>query len=316
MANLSQSKIKQLNSRPVNCGTEKCMLTTNLQSEPYVSIGYFKRKCTNSHVRRFKCKLCGKSFSRATHSAEKYQRIRWINSRVEVSICEGATLAAIARELKVDRRTIYRRIDSIAERVKVQPNTIKKNTPLTPQRFKEKREAIHLQFDEMQSSLNGYKMPVSIGLIVSTERRILAVDCTLIGSQDDLGLSGQQKMWTALFQQIEQKTELQQAPLIIHCDLKNGYRESIKSSLPNAQIEQHRSQKSRNYGFGELKLGFDPLFAINHTNAMHRDHLAFLKRSTWATCRTIERMRSRLQIYKEYHNKNLQKVLKTTSSKK
>ncbi len=57
---------------------------------------------------------------------------------------------------------------------------------------------------------------------------------------------------------------------------------------------------------GELKkVGFDPIFSLNHTYAMFRAHLSRLIRKTWNTTKKPDRLADHLAIYALIHNQRL-----------
>jgi len=56
-------------------------------------------------------------------------------------------------------------------------------------------------------------------------------------------------------------------------------------------------------GQGELKkIGFDPLFSLNHTAAMIRDGVSRLVRKTWGNSKRMDRLEDHLFVYAHYHN--------------
>ena len=59
-------------------------------------------------------------------------------------------------------------------------------------------------------------------------------------------------------------------------------------------------------GQGELKkIGFDPLFDLNHTAAMIRANINRLFRRTWCTTKRADRLEAHLELYVQYHNREL-----------
>ncbi|MEQ1722809.1 MAG: hypothetical protein ABL930_06505, partial [Pseudobdellovibrio sp.] len=57
---------------------------------------------------------------------------------------------------------------------------------------------------------------------------------------------------------------------------------------------------------GELKkIGFDPLFSLNHTCAMMRAKVSRLIRRTWNTTKKPERLSEHLALAVLHHNLNL-----------
>ena len=66
-------------------------------------------------------------------------------------------------------------------------------------------------------------------------------------------------------------------------------------------------------GQGELKaIGFDPIFAFNHTAAMLRANMNRLFRRTWCTTKTIRGLEDHLALYVKYHNEELLNLKKPT----
>jgi hypothetical protein len=62
------------------------------------------------------------------------------------------------------------------------------------------------------------------------------------------------------------------------------------------------------------KIGRDPLFAVNHTAAMIRDHVSRLVRKTWCTTKKRARLRGHLLLYAVWHNKMILESLRNTPS--
>jgi hypothetical protein len=59
-------------------------------------------------------------------------------------------------------------------------------------------------------------------------------------------------------------------------------------------------------GYGELKkLGYDPLFSLNHCCAMIRDNLKRLSRRTWCTTKKIENLQNQLNVFQYFYNTRL-----------
>jgi len=59
-------------------------------------------------------------------------------------------------------------------------------------------------------------------------------------------------------------------------------------------------------GQGELKkIGFDPLFSLNHTYAMMRANINRLFRRTWNTTKDPRKLRDHIDLYVWYHNSEL-----------
>jgi transposase-like protein len=56
------------------CQNNQCFNHTQPSKDWYVKIGYYKPKTTNQSTPRYKCKLCGKSFSTHTNKFTANQK--------------------------------------------------------------------------------------------------------------------------------------------------------------------------------------------------------------------------------------------------
>ena len=84
------------------------------------------------------------------------------------------------------------------------------------------------------------------------------------------------------------------------------YPRHLKRHFPNATHERVKGQRGCIAGQGELKkIGFDPLFSLNHTCAMLRANLNRLARRTWCTTKTQAGLIDHLSLYVNFHNQVL-----------
>ena len=81
------------------------------------------------------------------------------------------------------------------------------------------------------------------------------------------------------------------------------YPQLIKRHFPEATHIRYTSRKPAVSGQGELKkIGFDPLFAINHVFAMLRANVSRLIRKTWCTTKRADRLHDHLAIFVSVFN--------------
>jgi hypothetical protein len=77
----------------------------------------------------------------------------------------------------------------------------------------------------------------------------------------------------------------------------------LRSVFPEATHETHKGRRGCRTGQGELKkIGFDPLFGLNHTAAMIRANVNRMFRRTWCTTKRPARLALHLELYVFYHN--------------
>jgi hypothetical protein len=94
--------------------------------------------------------------------------------------------------------------------------------------------------------------------------------------------------------------------LIIKSDQNPHYVEDVKHFFKDVPHIRFKSRRGSSTGQGELKkVGFDPLFSLNHTCAKLRADMNRLLRRTWSTTKSIEGLRMHLAIVSLYHNQAL-----------
>lgn len=104
----------------------------------------------------------------------------------------------------------------------------------------------------------------------------------------------------ALFERLATKTIPE---VLIESDENPHYRGAVKRWFPKCDHQTVKGGRGCVAGQGELKkLGFDPLFTLNHTFAMLRDNISRLVRKTWCTTKKPERLDAHLQLYIHFHN--------------
>jgi hypothetical protein len=91
--------------------------------------------------------------------------------------------------------------------------------------------------------------------------------------------------------------------LTILSDKCPQYPSLVKQVFPKAT---HRTVKGRRgcvAGQGELKkIGFDPLFSLNHTAACFRANINRMFRKTWSISKREDRLGDHLELYVWFHN--------------
>jgi hypothetical protein len=89
-------------------------------------------------------------------------------------------------------------------------------------------------------------------------------------------------------------------------DQNPKYPSWIQKALPNLKHTTVKGRRGAVVGQGELKkIGFDPLFSLNHTCAMLRANINRLFRRTWCTTKRMDRLADHIALYIDYHNQVL-----------
>jgi len=207
----------------------------------------------------------------------------------------------------VTRRTVERKLPLIATRARRLNDFYLE---------KMKGKIFNIQIDDLITKENSKLKPLSVTVAVDeNSRMILGAEVSSIpafghlsriavkkyGKREDTHFQG----LTKLFQRI---TPVISPEVLVKSDGHQLYPGFISAYLPRAKHLIFKSERSAVVGQGELKkVGFDPLFTINHTLAMLRANINRLIRKTWCTTKCPKKLKDHLDIFIYYYN---QKILK------
>ncbi|WP_419173405.1 transposase [Halobacteriovorax sp.] len=265
--------------------------------------GSFYRRDDSKKIQRYRCKNCGKRFSRATLSDQYRHRRRRDLLMIEHLLCSKTSMRRIAKVLRIDRKTVAKRMEILEKRA------LRKHQNLM-MHLKEKK-VIHLQFDDMITHEHTKMKPLSISLAVDKDRRlILGAKVSQIPAFGHLAKKSKKKygyrqsfLEVGLTQLFESIYEVIDENAIVQSDMHKLYPKYVLKYLPSCDYKRYEGGRSCVAGQGELKKkGFDPLFILNHTCAMLRDSINRLVRKTWCSTKCPQKLQQHLNIFITYYN--------------
>jgi len=172
---------------------------------------------------------------------------------------------------------------------------------------------VQLQFDEMETLEHSKLKPLSIPLVVTKDRKILAFDVARMPAKGKLAALSVEKYG----RRKDERRKVMRSVLlglkeivsdeaIFESDENPHYPTLLKKIFPLASHQTTKGRRGCVVGQGELKkIPWDPLFSLNHTAAMFRANVNRLFRRTWCTTKKPERLRDHLALYVNYHNQVL-----------
>jgi len=280
----------------------QCTQASCRPSGRIVRFGFFRRREDGRRIQRFRCQTCRRTFSTATFQPTYRQKKRRINATIERLLTRKMNLSHIATFLRVAKTTVTRKLIFLG-RARWAEFASGAGTP---------RQLLHVQFDEMQTSVHTKCKPVSIPMAVDAKTyKVVAFDVCSMPAQHPLVEISLRKYGPRKDERPEAIARVlaQVAPMIgrggtVTTDMAPRYPGPIARIIPHAQHLAHRSRKARRAGQGELKkIGRDPLFPFNHTAAMMRDHASRLVRQTWSNTKKVEHLRYHLAIVAHGYNR-------------
>lgn len=269
-----------------------------------VRFGRYYRTSDRKWVQRYKCAHCGRHFSQATNSPNFGQNKRHLNNTILWLLASRVSQRRIAKGLNVHQLTVRRKLKFLGEQARLFNHRDRIKRPLT----------FELQFDDLETIEHTKLKPVSVTVAVEKgSRYILGFEVSRMPAKGLLAKKALKKYGyrvderaagrNRLFRKIRGKI----APnAIIQSDENPHYKPDVKEFFPDCQHLTVKGQRGAVQGQGELKkVGFDPLFTLNHTLAMMRDNINRLIRKTWCTTKKIQPLTDHLELYVYFHNQLL-----------
>ena len=263
--------------------------------------GRFNRAEDAQSIQRYLCKACGKTFSSATFTPTYRQKRRRLNRLIEADIASSTAQRRIAIKHGCARNTVARKITFLAERARLKIETwLASQSPFTD-----------LQWDELITFEHTRLKPLSVALMVCERHRyILGFRVAQIPASGLIARRSREKYGPRRNLSGYARRDLLKtlAPHIapkatVTCDEHPRYYDELEAALTDVNVIQHHSVRGSLTGQGELKrVGWDPLFTINHTLAMLRDNIKRLTRRTWCTTKRQSVLEDVIAIYVHFHN--------------
>lgn len=267
--------------------------------------GFYSRSSDCKTITRRFCSSCGRSFSSATTSSCFKQHKRRINSRLAELLSSGVSQRRSAMLLKVNRKTIKRKLDFLGLQAKLRHFNFLKT-------FKED-DLAHLQFDDLITSEHTKLKPLRLSVVVTKKRKIIGATLSEIPAFGKRAAYSRLKYGRRKDEHYQNLHELWQtlAPILpaegrVDSDKHKNYEPIIKRFLPKWEHRRYQGIRGTTAGQGELKSHTrDPLFSINHTFAMFRANINRLFRRTWNTTKDPAALMNHFWIYADFHNSRL-----------
>ncbi len=270
--------------------------------------GTYYRRCDARAIDRFRCKACRTTFSRATDTAAFRQKKRRINQPLMALLSACVSMRRAALLLNVSRSTVSRRLVYLGEQARLQEERLlDREAPVR-----------QVQLDDLITLEHIKCKPLSVCVVVDSQRRLIqGFGVARIPASGNLAAISRKKygkrpdesrqMREELFAEVQHRIH---AEACFSTDGHDQYNTLIKRHFPESSHTVHPSKRGCVTGQGELKkVGFDPLFSINHTLAMLRANINRLVRRTWCTTKKPEALVHHLWIYVATHNRMIRQTL-------
>jgi len=286
------------------CPDSECLSKNqDPKSGRVVRKGSYFRRSDGQRIQRYFCSSCRRSFSSATQFRCYRQKKRKLNYPLALLLSSGVSQRRAAKILRVNRKTVVRKFRFLAKEAQAEHELWRETLFKAP--------LLSVQFDDLETIEHSKCKPLSVTLAVEPKsRKILGFQVSSMPAKGLLSKTALKKYgprkddrgegWNALFKSLRPIVSAQAEFL---SDENPHYPRFLKRHFPKAIHQTVKGQRGCIAGQGELKkIGFDPLFSLNHTCAMLRANINRLFRRTWCTSKTKAGLIDHLWIYLKYHN--------------
>jgi len=290
--------------QPPRCPHRDCSQHRRPEASFYQRHGRYRPKCRPWPVQRYRCKTCRRTFSRQTFRADYRDHRPDINQAFFLSLATGIGLRQTARNLGLSLSATQAKFKKMARHLR------RLNLNL---RGKLAPGAI-LQFDELETfESRRNTRPLSVPILIEREtryivwaeaapirprgkmtkarRRAIRQEEQRFGPRNDL--SGRSVKRT-LARGAELAGEL---PFVVfQSDEKSTYPKLAREAFGNSRLLHVKTNSKL------ARMSWNPLFPINHTEAMARDSMSRLRRESWLGSKKRRCLDLALNMWMAYRN--------------
>jgi hypothetical protein len=269
-----------------------------------ILFGTYHPRCRPHPVQRFRCRACRRTFSRQTFRMDYRDHRPALNAPLFLSLASGLGLRQSARNLGLSLRCTELKFRKIARHLR--RLNLNLRAPLSgPTRF---------HFDELETyEEERNTRPLSVALLVASDSRYI------VWAQS-APIRARGKMTPARKEALEKarkrhglrrdlsranaartlargaRLTARQAPVVLETDEKSTYPRLAQRAFGRARLEHRRTS-------GQLaRTTWNPLFPINHEEALLRDLMGRMRRESWLVSKRRRYLDLALQLHMAYRN--------------
>ena len=290
--------------RPPCCPYRRCPRHRRPSGCFFHRHGSYAAACRPRRVPRFRCKTCGRTFSRQTFRMDFHDHRPDLNARLLELLASGVGLRQSARVLGLSVRCTELKARKIARHLRRLNLNLRGPLPA----------AVRLQFDEVET-YEGRRntRPLSVPLLIekrsrfvvwaesapirpsgrmsAERRRAIEAEERRYGPRKDLSPR-------AVARTLRRGAALAEglARVPVDTDEKSTYPRQLRAAFGRDRLEHARTNSKL------ARRTWNPLFAINHTEAMARDLSGRLRRESWLVSKRRRWLDVALHVFIAYRN--------------
>ncbi len=289
---------------PPRCPHRNCPRFRHPRPGFYRRHGSYRPGCRSHAVPRFLCKSCGRTFSRQTFRMDYRDHRPDLNARLFQLLASGLGLRQSARLVGLSQRCTELKFRKLARHLRYLNSNVRGPFP---------RE-IRFQLDELETyETRRSTRPLSVPVLIEAEtrfvvwaesapirprgnmpearRRAIAEEDRRLGRRRD-------RSRRSLIRTLARGARLvrDHERVVLETDEKSSYGPLARKAFGAERLDHRRTNSKL------PRTTWNPLFPINHTEAMARDLMGRLRRESWLVSKQRRYLDLGLAVFAAYRN--------------
>jgi len=290
--------------QPPRCPYRACPRHSRPEPRFYVRKGAYQARCRPRPIPRFRCSTCRRTFSRQTFRADYRDHKPHLNARLFVLLASGVGLRQASRNLGLSLRCTQLKFRKIARHLRRLNLNVRGPLPLGAtfhfdelETYEGKRNTRPLSLPVLIESGSRYVLwaesaPIRpSGGMSKARKEAIARDVKRFGPRKNLSPRSIARCFA-------RGAEVAGNLPIVHLftDEKSSYPRHAREAFGRKRLRHEQTNSQL------VRATFNPLFAINHTEAMARDGLGRLRRESWLVSKKRRYLDLGIQLWMAYRN--------------
>lgn len=290
--------------QPPRCPYRTCSRHLVPTPDAFLHHGHYHPKCRPHPVPRFRCRACRRTFSRQTFRMDYRDHRPDLNARLFRALASGLGLRQCARNLRLSLRCTELKARKISRHLRRLNLNLRGPLPADAsfqldefETFEGRRNTRPLSVPlliEKRSHFIVWAESATIrprGKMTKARRAAMAEDEARFGRRRD-------RSRRSLRRTFARASELSSSlpKVLLETDQKSSYVELAKEAFGRDRLVHGRTSSRL------PRTVANPLFPINHTEAMARDLMGRLRRESWLVSKARRYLDLGLQVFMAYRN--------------